>query len=551
MIDSIKGASAVRELLGTISANAAKLSLPVSIEVLEKLLQTKDGYKYLATVEGKTVEAFSQKELAEGLKYWAEGVKKEGTLLLENIVQKPTLLQSELTKNDTLKKALGFDKLVDALNDKPRQNTDSPQNTKPENQKQEILQTKIAVEERLAAAKGETTTNTQPQPKEQKVEMQTPPKAQGETAAKEPKEQTRLKAADTELAKTKTPETDKNIPKEAPKESTAAAKNEAAKIITITQTIKGEAKDKIEAELKKETPKTQTQESQKKELQNDIAEKLKSFKNVVEGGLATNRQPVGIRQIQDDVKIPQEMKEELKRELLEKISLELQKDFSSVPQNIVEDIAKKITDIMFKTFFEQRGANAEEATLKILEHIQTLMEHKEKMEAAKQKKAALAGTEAKSKQKTERGQKEDGIDGANDNPPSKVKASLLDELSKTADKHDFNLISSVAVAVNKEAFTFVLDENNVVQFRKKGEEGLNAKTVEFYGAFETLGPVGGTLTYTGDQTLLSLDVEFESTYKFLKEALSELTFFDGKNISIKTGIKEIFEIKTSLLDTTG
>ena len=69
MIDSIKGASAVRELLGTISANAAKLSLPVSIEVLEKLLQTKDGYKYLATVEGKTVEAFSQKELAEGLKY--------------------------------------------------------------------------------------------------------------------------------------------------------------------------------------------------------------------------------------------------------------------------------------------------------------------------------------------------------------------------------------------------------------------------------------------------------------------------------------------------
>ena len=194
MIDSIKGASAVRELLGTISANAAKLSLPVSIEVLEKLLQTKDGYKYLATVEGKTVEAFSQKELAEGLKYWAEGVKKEGTLLLENIVQKPTLLQSELTKNDTLKKALGFDKLVDALNDKPRQNTDSPQNTKPENQKQEILQTKIAVEERLAAAKRETTTNTQPQPKEQKVEMQTPPKAQGGIAEKEPKEQTRLKA---------------------------------------------------------------------------------------------------------------------------------------------------------------------------------------------------------------------------------------------------------------------------------------------------------------------------------------------------------------------
>ena len=84
------------------------------------------------------------------------------------------------------------------------------------------------------------------------------------------------------------------------------------------------------------------------------------------------------RQIQDDVKIPQEMKEELKRELLEKISLELQKDFGSVPQNIVEDIAKKITDIMFKTFFEQRGANAEEATLKILERIQTLMEQKTK-----------------------------------------------------------------------------------------------------------------------------------------------------------------------------
>ena len=217
MIDSIKGASAVRELLGTISANAAKLSLPVSIEVLEKLLQTKDGYKYLATVEGKTVEAFSQKELAEGLKYWAEGVKKEGTLLLENIVQKPTLLQTELTKNDTLKKALGFDKLVDAVNDKPRQNTDSQQNAKPENQKQEILHTKIAVEERLTAAKGETTAGAKPQ---QMGEMQTPPKAQSEGVAKEPKEQTRLKAADTELAKTKTPETDKNIPKEAPKSRT-------------------------------------------------------------------------------------------------------------------------------------------------------------------------------------------------------------------------------------------------------------------------------------------------------------------------------------------
>lgn len=548
MIDAVKGASAVKELLNTISASAAKLSLPVSIDVLEKLLQTKDGYKYLANIEGKTVEAFSQKELAEGLKYWADGVKKEGTLILENIVQKPSILQSELTKNDTLKKALGFDKLTKAITDEGA-HTNEAATGKPENVKQEIVQTKATVEEKLTAAKGDIKQEAKPD----ETGQTTKPAKQTEPQ----KESVRLKAADTELAKPTPKQTEqtghKDIQKELPpqKESLQQAQKEATKIVALTQTIKNEVKERIEEQTKKEAPKPDKQEPTKKDGANDIAEKLKSFKNVVEGGVATPKQQVGIRQIQDDVKIPQEMKEELKRELLEKITEELQKDFGGLPKNIVEDIAKKITDIMFKSFFEQRGANTEEATLKILEHIQTLMEHKEKMEAAKQKKASSESLESKSKQKTEAAQKEDKLEAGNDNPPSKVKASLLDELSKVGDKHDFNLISSVAVAVNKEAYTFVLDENNVVQFRKKGEEGLNAKTVEFYGAFETLGPVGGTLTYTGDQTLLSLDVEFESTYRFLKEALSELSFFDNKNISIKTGIKEIFEIKSSLLDTTG
>ncbi len=596
MIESLKGVAALKELAALAQNLEKKLGLPVSVEVLQKLLETKDGYKYLANIDGKLTEMLSKKELEVGSKYWADGVKNQlsNTLTLENLVQKPHILQSDIFKSDTLSKALGFNKLV------------------------EVVRAEIAKNIQPPAAQMDTKTQPQSAPTTQQTPtMQTQksetPKAQTQapepqTKINEPKADmlqknvTKLAAADTELAKSTpqivtkitTKNSDKEIAKEvytqksdakmeadtkeqtpsqAAKAQIASIKAEVAEKLKITTNVEP-TKQKESAQIAKEEPKiaTPTQvkngakeiqkepESSAKFVNETMREKLKEFKHIL-GDLNTQTKMEPERAKSEAPNIQKEQKsniveaiqESIKAEITEKLLATLVQNFEGLDKGALFEAAQKIADLIFGKLPEH---DTDEATLKILEYLEKQLEQKEAKEMMPSKKGSHLGAQAIEMEEitaksddVEANPKESG--SKTNNPASKLKAQLLEELAKVGSKSEFQILSNVAMALNKEVFTFVLKDKGILQFKKRGEKGLNAKTVEFYSAFETLGPISGVITHIDGHTSLALNVEFESTYNFLKENLKELSFFDHKNVSIMHGIKEIVEIRSSFLDTMG
>lgn len=515
MIEGLKGAAALKELATLAQNLEKKLGLPVSVEVLQKLLETKDGYKYLVNIDGKLTEILSKKEMETGMKYWADGVKNQtsNTITLENLVQKPHILQSEVFKSDTLSKALGFEKLVEVVKGEMAKIVSAPQKT-----------ANVA------------TTPTQPvttQPEGNKNGVGTIRlTAAKETVLKE------LKAAVSASSPTITTQSAKDEPK-------------ATKSTPQENTQKSEAPKETQKEIG-------VQKASEKLSGETLRDKLREFKNIM-ASLPTvpskremERAKTESPPYQKEAKSTSQesMLEAAKTENIEKLLAVLAQNFEGVTKNLLEETAKKIADLIFGKLPE---TDSDEMILKILEHLEKQPEQKEAKEAVGKKASHAAddnadGVAAKSDNEEPSFEQ---TTSKTDNPASKLKTQLLEEMAKVVTKNDFQILSQVAMALNKEVFTFVLEDKGVLQFKKKGDKELNAKTLEFYSAFETLGPVSGEITHIDGSTSLTLNVEFESTYNFLKENLKELSFFDHKNVSIMHKIKEIMEIRSSFLDTTG
>jgi hypothetical protein len=576
MIDGLRGAAVLKELTALAQNLEKKLSMPVSVEVVQKLMQSKDGYKYLTNVDGKLAEVLSKIELDTGVKYWADGVKNQTTniLTLENLVQKPQILQSEIFKSDVLSKAMGFEKLVEVV-------------------KEEFAKSAPIAAKAVGEAPKMTNNiaNTQPQ-----AQPQQEPHANTEAP-----NVIRLAAADTELVKTtatattvttpitnpqKPQDTQPTTAKEVKKEAEPKTAEEVKQKITTTQaTIQtatettASVKDAVLKELKavvlpllnKETvqsePKTATQPQKSAEQKDkaadakarpkDIKERLKDFKNVEASPAAPTKQEIEkAKLLKEEIKSAanENVTQAAKAVVAENISAVLMQNFELMSKDALSEVVKKLSDIIFGALPSE---DKDEKMLKILEHLQKQLEQKaDKTDKDIDKKTAKTETEDidKEERKSVAAEPEEHMQESaqkTENPASKLKAQLLEELAKVNTKTDFQLLSNVAMALNKEVFTFVLEDKGVLQFKKKRQKELNAKTVEFYSAFETLGPVSGEITHIDGDTSLNLNVEFESTYRFLKENLKDLSFFDKKNVSIKHGIKEIIEIKSSFLDTTG
>jgi len=566
MIEGVKGAVLLKELAALAQNLEKKLSLPVTIEVVQKLLDTKDGYKYLANVDGKLVEVLSKKELETGIKYWADAVKNQSsnTLALENLVKKPQILQNEVFKSETLSKALGFEKLVEAV-------------------KSEVV---------AEVKRDVKTTETQKLPEQKALTA--------EQKSLEPQKQSvpvRLAAADTELAKTKpedvktqlkdtasqpteqkeTKQTSGQIFKAAPLATQNAQKQEAASQIiasakeNVLKELKAAAQEALKAQIsqpekneksaqaervqKTEAPKSEAVQTPRAQAKEEIKERLKDFKNIVDSPSAPTKQEIEKAKVsKEEIRAAKTelASESLKNDVVVKIERLLLQNFETLPKNVLEEAAVKLADAIFGKL---PSSDSDERMLKILEHLEKQLEQKAAKEGGKKNMPGAMEALDDASEKTDAAQTADDraekTEAKTENPASKLKAQLLEELAKVSTKSDFSILSNVAMALNREVFTFVLKDKGVLQFKKKRQKELNAKTVEFYSAFETLGPVGGEISHLDGETTLSLNVEFESTYRFLKENLKELSFFDKKNVSIMHGIKELVEIKSSFLDTTG
>ncbi len=567
MIEGLKGAAVLKELTALAQNLEKKLGLPVSVEALQKLLETKDGYKYLANIDGKLTEILSKKEMETGVKYWADGVKNQmsNTLTLENLVQKPHILQSEVFKSDTLSKALGFEKLVEVVKAEMAKIVSTPQKpadvattatqlatTQPEANKNAASVIRLAAAEAELSKPVAQTTQTAPtitEPKQSSIQKETPKSEPQKVQAQE------AATVKSEVAATKDAvlkELKAAVSASSPTIATQSAKDE----LKATKSTPQESAQKSEAP--KETQKEVGMQRASEKLSGEtLRDKLREFKNImaslptVPSKAEMEKAKTESSPYQKEAKSTSQesMLEAAKTENIEKLLAVLAQNFEGATKNLLEETAKKIADLIFGKLPE---SEADEAVLKALEHLEKQLN--ERAQKGTGKKASHAADDNADGLAVKSDDEEPGSEqttSKTDNPASKLKTQLLEEMAKVVTKNDFQILSQVAMALNKEVFTFVLEDKGVLQFKKKGNKELNAKTVEFYSAFETLGPVSGEITHIDGSTSLALNVEFESTYNFLKENLKDLSFFDHKNVSITHGIKEIVEIRSSFLDTTG
>ncbi len=576
MIEGLKGAAVLKDISALAQNLEKKIGLPVSVEALQKLLETKDGYKYLANIDGKLTEILSKQELDTGVKYWADGVKNQmnNTLTLENLVQKPHILQSEIFNSGTLSKVLGFDKLVEVVKAemakiltsseqdtdteaKPTQQT-TTQQTANKNAPEAIRL--VAAETQLSKPLGEQT--TQSVKTDEPKQTQQPMPTQKDTPKTEPQ---KVSAQEATSAKSEVITLKEIVLKEL-----KAAVSSSAQATTVTpQSAKEEPRAtksvQQDSAQKSETPKeaqkdVATQRASEKLSGETLRDKLREFKNIMASHPSIPSKAEAERAKTDILPMQKEQKttahegvtEATKSENLEKLLAVLSQNFEGVPKNLLQETAQKIADLIFGKLPE---SEADDTVLKALEHLEKQLDKKEAVIGAGKKTTTPSEQsveeETVSKQASNEKEAENAASQKTDNPASKLKTQLLEELAKVSSKNDFQILSQVAMSLNKEVFTFVLEDKGVLQFKKQGSKELNAKWIEFYSAFETLGPVSGEISHFDGNTSLALNVEFESTYNFLKENLKDLSFFDHKNVSIMRGIKEIVEIRASFLDTTG
>lgn len=610
MIDGVRGVSALRELTALIQNLDKKAALPVTVEALQKIVDTQGGFKYFADIDGMRTEVFSAKELELGVKYWAEGIKKQNVFALENLVEQPQILQSAIFKNPALASALGFEKLVELIQNAENEaaallqkdNAEGQSVKQSKSQKSQTEQTTTpAAEPKTAQKAGEGAANQnlsrtaaaetllqkptaealkQSAFAEQKpsIKTQLPEGAKAQIEKAEallqktsPTPQGELlkikEAIHKELAAAIIASAQKEAPKEAPN---AVKEREKERQKDEAKEEQKEVKERPQkAPVKEETPKESVKERlveykrvlaavlTKEEIEKikaDDAAKAKANPKTAEAQPQTAEAQSPLKTLKAELeRLFFEKSEAFKAQTQAQIEEAIAQAMPALTSDGVKRLAEKIMEAIFGELPE---FDADEAVLKALEQMQKRLE--ESLEA---KKERASGEEGKTKEGEEGGgalmdaggEEVFGDDGAKrESPVAKLKSAILEEAAKSVSKEEFQILSNIAVSINDDVYTFVLKDKGVLQFKKGGgERELMAKSVQFYSAFATLGPVSGEITHVDGYTSLSLNVEFESSYKFLKENLKELSFFDRKNISITHGIKEISQIKNSFLDAIG
>ena len=143
-----------------------------------------------------------------------------------------------------------------------------------------------------------------------------------------------------------------------------------------------------------------------------------------------------------------------------------------------------------------------------------------------------------------------------ENPKAELKMVLLERLSQSVSKNEFMTLTNMIAALNENVFTMVLKEGNqstMFQFKKRKKSTLDSKEdvkIDFYAAFENLGPVEGVVSVINGERKVSLSLFYEESLAFLK---NELEYLDLEGLLYKKdkNIEPIYELSASLLDTRG
>ncbi len=146
-----------------------------------------------------------------------------------------------------------------------------------------------------------------------------------------------------------------------------------------------------------------------------------------------------------------------------------------------------------------------------------------------------------------------------DTPKVTLKMQLLHQLSQANSKAQFVTIMQTIHALEMNLFTTLLSHRSketLFEFRKRKkrpkryQESKAYVAIDFYAAFENLGPIEGVIEQIEDRTRLNLYLFYENSLKLLEKELKSLDL--ETNLYQKEGkIYPLFELANSLLDLKG
>jgi hypothetical protein len=140
------------------------------------------------------------------------------------------------------------------------------------------------------------------------------------------------------------------------------------------------------------------------------------------------------------------------------------------------------------------------------------------------------------------------------NPKSELKMALLEKLSLSTTKNEFMTLTNMIAALDANVFTMVLKDggqSTMFQFKKRVKTSPNEDAkIDFYAAFENLGPVEGVISVVNDEKKVSLSLFYENSLQFLENELEHLDF-EGNLYHKTKNIEPLFELSNSLLDVKG
>ncbi len=145
-----------------------------------------------------------------------------------------------------------------------------------------------------------------------------------------------------------------------------------------------------------------------------------------------------------------------------------------------------------------------------------------------------------------------------ENPKEAMKFGLLEKMAHATTKQEFMTLSNMLQAINENVFTLLLAQDNketLFQFKKrknnsKGDEKEENAKIDFYAAFENLGPIEGVVEVIDGVRKLSLYLYYENSLKFLEKELKSLDL-EAFLYKKEGKITPLYEYGESLLDLKG
>ncbi len=149
-------------------------------------------------------------------------------------------------------------------------------------------------------------------------------------------------------------------------------------------------------------------------------------------------------------------------------------------------------------------------------------------------------------------------DIAEDSDPAEgLKERIMQMMAAAQSKESFQSLSQLLLSLHHGVVTIPFEERGrraLLQMRK-GESGetLNEKSVEFYAAFNNLGPVEGAIARHGEKRVVKLEVFYPKTARLLEDLKGELPGFSQVTVALRpSAILPFWENDTlGLLDIRG